>query len=117
MFIALNNRVDVIASPKGWTESSQTSTNSASYRSQSNTAISSSVNSNKNTIASVKLANPNSAAFTSGTITNTRTKGKKDDPTSKKSSASLTQAVLKNDNLSKWGIKTLTNLKPSVDGK
>lgn len=116
-FIAMNNQVDVITSPKGWTESSRTSANAASYRSQSNTAIASSVNSNKNTITSVKLANSNSTAFTSETVTNTRTKGKKDDPTSKKSSASLTQTVLKNDDLSKWGIKALSNLKPSFDGK
>ena len=54
-----------------------------------------------------------------------RSKVKKEDAASKKSSSSLsstsssapTQVTLRNDELSKWGMKALSGLKVSVDGK
>ncbi len=57
------------------------------------------------------------SASSSKTVTGAaKTKSKKDEQANKKPTG-LNQAKLKNDELSKWGVKALSNLKPSVDGQ
>lgn len=127
---AFANRNDMSAMSKAWNEQSRTSGNAtvsanaaAGNRSQPNTATAAgNGNSNKNATSNAntsakQVPSPTGAASTSGIIANAKIKGKKEDPTNKKSSTALTQTVLKNDELSKWGVKALSGLKPSVDGE
>lgn len=110
--LALNTKNELPATGKAWNEQNRVTPAAAGNsvnKLQPTTA---------NTVASVS-ANKSALANTNAVVKNTssaKNKQKKEDPASKKTT-SLTLAIPKNDELSKWGVKALSNLKPSVDGK
>lgn len=109
-----NSRSEASVPSKAWNEPSRTPSNASATKQpqSSNTANS---NLSKSLASGINVGSQQQQKLSSSANANAaKTKPKKEEV--KKTAATPPIVVTKNDELSKWGIKALSGLKPAVDG-